>query len=353
MFPESVQSILRQSLVNLPGVGLPGYESNVETQIVTNRSDGAYISDTLRERDRESISVVALIWFPVIFIAFDLDIRTSFINNVAGFFTVPTLLLEFFKKVRLSRIGTSNMRFGLNVSSCREFIIRNPDYKGTFLDIDFMSTKTGQRRWLEFVTLVASFEGNYISVSSMSELQKIELSSKETTTFLALTVQNLSSIENAIVNLLPQHSFGDNINGVHIVDALFSGVTHTLNGKEPILGEIVKGFSIQTDLLSFAHHAIERVTGRQTNPGKGRKQTPPSGDKHSDVDSSNKGSESVQPDSKSSVLLDKLDSGTFVKRPTFNKSVSVPPEFVSLFYEFIKFIGQKRSYRRGKPSYGF
>lgn len=277
LHPSSSNNILRETLVNQPGVGPTTQRTVVESNIISNNNTNKVVQDYSRERDRAVISISPLIWIPCFFYAFS-DWRISFTTKALNSEYIPVIFTEVFKRTRHSNTGVFRLTTGVIKVTFNALVLANPQLKDTFWDPDFLGSQTGINVYLGFIQLLAKSPGNYVPMVKPTVQNLPQAEAGNTTTFgvLSKLSTSASTFLNSTILVITGSSYQ---NGViittHINDANLVNAVYLDSAGKNFTGHENTSYQVEINgtLFDYIVYIVQRVTGLLPNrlgtPGDG------------------------------------------------------------------------------------
>lgn len=243
--PTQAQMQFRRRLRNEPllnGLSIATGTDNID--IYTNdRVPPFAVRTETRSRGFNEVPIGFLLPICAMFVSRN-EMARNFFNSYAGpDVHIPLVFSEYMKSHRISR--TQGMRIVpqfQNPWNARIHAILGTT--NTILDFDFMQTQQGIGRLFELFSLLRADKDNYITfvpfenaISFDSGYTTTTMSWSCTTLVAADSTQSFNTVDQAgnvlvtpqvltftgsvdIVNLLPDHSYGTELNGTHLTDSI-------------------------------------------------------------------------------------------------------------------------------------
>lgn len=248
-FSSSHHRIFREEAVNIKLFNeLVGQRGSDNTDInTTNRFAPARITTSSRQRTFDSVPVAFLIYVGCTIIASS-EVARGHINKfAANGRIIPRYLSEQLSCTRQSNIG--NIFITPTVLGLDPVLISELKLQNTIFDAEYLTSEIGVTAFLEMCSRLSMTDGNYIDFAKFEK--PVPFISGNTTTFMAFSnvlrddqsthgylktefVKNKKGEETATsstdfistsfashdyLTMLPNHSYGNMINGVQLFDA--------------------------------------------------------------------------------------------------------------------------------------
>jgi len=237
---------------------------NIQGNVVTN-------IDTYRIDSYFEIPLCFIFWVTSVMIAFN-PRRDDLCDLVRPGQAIPSILTQFTQKVR--KAETNKVSY-LPQLFRNPFVRIWPDLKGSILDLNFLTSKTGFMTYLDLCNFVYGQEGNYVAFNVVTDSNKSSifprLNSGMQVTFLAINTVRLPlrlSLTGK-AELLPVNSFPNNIKSVHFFDAFIIGLSHFKDAKMTnIFSLSQENFDVLVPLFNLSNvfrYIVCRVDGTIIN----------------------------------------------------------------------------------------
>lgn len=231
----------------------------IQTDVRTDMITGKIVSSQLRDRSDMNVPVSGYFFISAIIVAFNEPIRNKFISELFDGDMVPSIYFEFLKKTRKSSCGIFNITPQLDIPACKKFIELFPNFKDTFIDVDFYNTQ-GIRTLINTFNFIYSEAPDYLLFIEASKIKSLSWFSHEATTFNGITV------DGRFIQILQHNNYPKGTPSfVNMVDAWIVDLHHL---KDNIRTKLT--FSYAYEILSLdynmvAQHLVQRVLGIQLN----------------------------------------------------------------------------------------
>lgn len=270
--PASQNNILRETLLNYPGIGPSTQRTVTESQIITNNNTNNVVQDATRERDRFIIVITPIIWVISFYYAFSSS-RSKITEKLMNSQNVPKIMSEVFKRTRWSRNGAYRIVTDVLVTSFQLLAIANPSIVNTFYDPNFLSTEGGMQAVVSFFNFLASSEGNYVPMIQPTLQALPPFEAGTVTTFGSLSKAS-NDFLNVVIYVLQGNAYQNNTaHATHINDANLASVIYVDQSGNPYTNHIDSSHEIEIaggTLLSHVKYIVDRVTGVLPNPSRER-----------------------------------------------------------------------------------
>lgn len=279
--------------------------------LLNNRYSPQQNSFIMRERGFQEVPIAGLLFFGCYAIASNQNIRQSVNNKIASGIKVPVILQELLNSHRVPRTGYFNVNFGF--VSLPDYILDDLNIRGSIFDASYLATDLGLEAFFSFLSRISINSGCYIK---MQIGRPVTLQSGETITITAINIEPITdpnqtlqtqipniSIESGVRNLglgivmppfsqagnriqypsvlalnqdtvatlLPTHSYGNSVNGVHLVDSflfgralIFQDQDNSLNNQMGLF-PLSQAVRLTVSNLNFAAYIIYRGSGMLQN----------------------------------------------------------------------------------------
>jgi len=269
LFPESKHNLLRETMLNMPGVGPTTSRSVVETQYITSFSDSkTKVSDQLRARDRLIILFAPLIWIPSIVYATSNVWRPRFVQSMVINGDVPVFTSEVFKRTRSSTVGSLRITPGLALATYTSMVDKMPTLKDTYWDPNFLLSENGLVSYTSFLTRLKGEPANYIPYVKADSTTLPPMESNYFITFGSMTTQAKDHITSSKISVIETSS--SVVSASMVTDAAILRPVYK-DDKDVLFTShlpMADTFGISCSLMSLAYHIVQRTTGIVSNPSK-------------------------------------------------------------------------------------
>lgn len=258
----NIHKQIRKQLVSDYSLG--NYSANVEDVQLDTRIDnitGKMLSDQTRERAFKEVPLAPIITLYSIAVAYDETTRLKF-NNVVNFYPhVPTLTVEYLKKVRKSKCG----KYTITPTLCEKHysdILSELGLENSYLTLKALRSEKGQQEFLTFINLIISKSSDYFSYESTSTVNNISLYAGEQTTFCSLDIDD----EYNNICVLQHNSYPEGTPTTpNLVDTVIVCPQHQKAGKHQQLTNSVPISVNGMNNSSLAHMTVLRFLGDYSN----------------------------------------------------------------------------------------
>lgn len=289
LFNKSEHNIFRETLVSHPGFVTNVTRPVVEDRFITTRTSSlrTTVRDESNERGRYSVPITFFIWIIAHLLAYaPSEIRSRFTEEAIRYGYVPTFISEVFKRTRQSYCGDFFITPTI-AQGCFRFIRTGfSEYVGTFLDPSVLFTPGGIASLISFFAIMNASGGNYIPFTAADTTSLPPLQSGYTTKFNSISLcydkestftddtEQFDFPLNTEVCVVPGHSYGNNIESVHVTDAHLihqvisedTGFSGFFNDKYYLAFNLTANKLTSTfNSTAAATHIVMRVTGVITN----------------------------------------------------------------------------------------
>lgn len=298
-FSSADNNLMRQSLINYPGLQSNIIRPNIEDQVITSKMNASKIQDATRERSQFQVALTPIFWIVSWSLAYaPEEWRSEYTARAITAGITPAFTSECFKRVRRSQSGIFDIIPVIFNTANSVFLHYNPQFTNTFLDLSFLYTPGGIQRFVEFTVFLSGLQGNYIPMVEASNKSLPIMQAHFTTRFNAIGIvlnetPVYASDKQDIINmttstpkastvwlnskqyLLTGHSYGNIVDSVHMADALVLQQVHSTD-RNP-LGFISdssyqsfctsnKFSEINATTQALAQHVFMRVIQELHNP---------------------------------------------------------------------------------------
>lgn len=274
--PDAKYNIMRETLVNSPGVGAIGQRTVIEDNTITtfDKQNESRIRNQLRERNRFVLPISLILWIPSLFWSADPNLRMQIANQASMRGFMPTFTLEMFKKIRSGTIGRLNIIPVCLTTSWKILVTLNPELRNTFFDPAFLSSPTGIVAWFDLMQLVYVTAPDYLSFSRIEKATDIpQLFAAFTLTQTALSLtefcESQIDFDQVEVSIIPGHSYGKNVEATHLGDIVIAQAIISTTTPTDILSSIVNlcpYIMVSNSSSSIASYIVQRALSMISNP---------------------------------------------------------------------------------------